>query len=379
MVTERPARDLRIDLVRGAALLLIGSNHLPGNLLSEFTPRSWGYSDMAEVFVFLSGYAIGLRAAAKSTMSEQGIDFWYWRRAVQLYFAYVVTGVAIVLLIRQYHVSLLAGFLSENLLVAPPASLLRDIASLRSRLGHLAILPLYALLLVVTPFVARAVRLHPAWLGSGTLVVYLLSQWFPEFRLPPPWQSAIYYNPFAWQGMFFGGMTLAMLPASSPFILWPRRWLLPLALLFLGSLLLAKGNGVDFAFWLTSKSNLGPLRVFHFMALLVVGHALLPRQFTNWQQGVTAPIRLCGRRPLPTYCAGAVSVVLVTAWFVPQRIPIWGPVTENLFVWGGCLLGATLGECVGRLRRRLASTDTEAKEPASVIVVPKNSGQNGSH
>src|SRR5215831_17115881 len=49
-------RDLRLDLFRGIALWLIFLDHIPTNIVSWVTIRNYGFSDAAEMFVFISGY-----------------------------------------------------------------------------------------------------------------------------------------------------------------------------------------------------------------------------------------------------------------------------------------------------------------------------------
>src|SRR5690349_11307068 len=49
-------RDLRLDFFRGLALWLIFLNHIPSNFVGWFTTRNFGFSDAAEMFVFISGY-----------------------------------------------------------------------------------------------------------------------------------------------------------------------------------------------------------------------------------------------------------------------------------------------------------------------------------
>src|SRR5690242_13728814 len=49
-------RDLRLDLFRGIALWLIFLDHIPSNIVSWVTIRNYGFSDAAEMFVFISGY-----------------------------------------------------------------------------------------------------------------------------------------------------------------------------------------------------------------------------------------------------------------------------------------------------------------------------------
>src|SRR5690242_638009 len=50
-------RDLRLDLFRGLALVLIFLDHIPSNAVSWATLRNYGFSDAAEIFIFISGYA----------------------------------------------------------------------------------------------------------------------------------------------------------------------------------------------------------------------------------------------------------------------------------------------------------------------------------
>src|SRR4030088_3403260 len=49
-------RELRLDLFRGLALWLIFIDHLSPDVLTWFTIRSYGFSDAAEIFIFISGY-----------------------------------------------------------------------------------------------------------------------------------------------------------------------------------------------------------------------------------------------------------------------------------------------------------------------------------
>ena len=49
-------RELRLDLFRGLALWLIFIDHVSPDLLTWFTIRNYGFSDAAEIFIFISGY-----------------------------------------------------------------------------------------------------------------------------------------------------------------------------------------------------------------------------------------------------------------------------------------------------------------------------------
>src|SRR6476620_11571969 len=52
-------RDLRLDLLRGIGQWMIFLDHIPYNFVNWFTLRNYGFSDAAEIFVFISGYSIG--------------------------------------------------------------------------------------------------------------------------------------------------------------------------------------------------------------------------------------------------------------------------------------------------------------------------------
>lgn len=64
-VPERPdmsvvlppkGRDLRLDFFRGIANWWIFLDHIPNNIVNWITPRNYGFSDAADLFVFISGY-----------------------------------------------------------------------------------------------------------------------------------------------------------------------------------------------------------------------------------------------------------------------------------------------------------------------------------
>ena len=65
-----PQRDVRLDFFRGLALWLIFIDHIPYNLNSWITIRNYGFSDAAELFVFISGYTAAF--VYGRTMRERG-------------------------------------------------------------------------------------------------------------------------------------------------------------------------------------------------------------------------------------------------------------------------------------------------------------------
>src|ERR1700746_2568608 len=85
-------RDLRLDFFRGLSLLFIFIDHIPNNFLSNVTLHSIAFSDAAEVFVFISGYAAamvyGKALHRQGCMAAAGRIY---RRVSQIYAAHILT------------------------------------------------------------------------------------------------------------------------------------------------------------------------------------------------------------------------------------------------------------------------------------------------
>src|SRR5438270_237569 len=83
-------RDLRLDLFRGLANWAIFLDHIPHEVLSSFTTRNYGFSDAADLFVFISGYTAAM--VFGKVMIERGYlaaALKLARRAFQLYAAHM--------------------------------------------------------------------------------------------------------------------------------------------------------------------------------------------------------------------------------------------------------------------------------------------------
>jgi len=63
---KEPGRDLRIDACRGVALWCIFLDHVPHSIGSWLTLRNYGFSDTAEVFMFVSGVTCAHAAAGRA-------------------------------------------------------------------------------------------------------------------------------------------------------------------------------------------------------------------------------------------------------------------------------------------------------------------------
>src|SRR5258708_1536317 len=86
-------RDVRLDLSRGLANWAIFLDHIPHEVLNWTTSRNYGFSDAADLFVFVSGYTAAL--AFGRMMVERGYLVAASRlskRAFELYAALIIAG-----------------------------------------------------------------------------------------------------------------------------------------------------------------------------------------------------------------------------------------------------------------------------------------------
>ena len=93
----RTRRDLRLDFFRGLALWFIFLDHMPSNTLNEYTIGHLGFSDAAEIFVFISGFAAAV--AYGSILKRRGYVLAVariLRRVWQLYVAQIFLFVAFI-------------------------------------------------------------------------------------------------------------------------------------------------------------------------------------------------------------------------------------------------------------------------------------------
>src|SRR5215210_5655507 len=84
-------RDLRLDLFRGLANWAMFLGHVPSSVLVWCSFRNYGFSDGADLFVFISGYTSALVFGGK--MNEHGFTFGasrLLRRVWQIYTAHIL-------------------------------------------------------------------------------------------------------------------------------------------------------------------------------------------------------------------------------------------------------------------------------------------------
>lgn len=310
-----------IDFWRGVALAIILVNHIPGNVLGGLTPRNFGFSDAAEIFVFLSGVSVFL-AYGDRFLRSPGVAAasMLIRRAGRIYGAHLaLTASALALFWLAQDFTPYDILLAERGRAAPfldPVKGVAGIVVLSHQVAYFNILPLYVVLLAAAPLMfAAALRGRLAMLaGSAALYVGARATGLnlPSWPEPGGW----YFNPFAWQlmfalGIFCGG---ALQEKGVPFHLGAYRfsWGFTLLSALVVSNVLGLAPGLVDAAGLYldwDKTDLGVVRILDFLALAYVVH------FSNLTGRLRATrlfdfFSVIGRNALPMFCVGSLMSAL---------------------------------------------------------------------
>ena len=321
MVGELPelrghARDLRIDACRGIALWWIFLDHVPNNTGCWLTLRNYGFSDAAEIFMFVSGVTCAL-AYGKAWRSEgwSAVIRRTLRRSWDIYVAFLLLTLACAILVHLAGGGRLADESNTRILLDQPGATLARAAILQYRPVNTDVLPIFVLLhLLFVPLLWLLLRLPNATLGAS-LALYALVQVFGWTA--PGWPNGHWaFNPLAWQLLVvLGAWWMLEQERVRPWL--ASRTVLGIAVLYLlFSLVVALSCRIKPLEALIpqalsklhplDKSNLDPLRLLHFLALAVLAAWFVPR---NWR-GLTTPVMrgaiCCGQNSLPIYCLGVL-------------------------------------------------------------------------
>ncbi len=313
-------RDLRLDLFRGVANWAIFINHIPNNAATWLTTRNYGFSDGADLFVFIAGYAASV-VYAKS-MLTQGFAAGTTRlleRAWQLYIAHVLLLVihlaAIGWAAQTYHDSHLLDEFNVAGLIDRPIPTLTQGLLLKYKPLNLDVLPLYIGLMAVFPPVLWLMLRRPDLTIAGSLVLYFAARQF-AWNLPAYPSGVWYFNPFTWQFLFMfgawcalGGASRARMIIRSPAVLFVGSGYLIFAL-FMTTAGHFETFGKLFPEWLVSvfnpndKTNLAPYRVVHFVVIAILIVRFLPIDWPGLKSRWLRPLIVCGQRSLEVFCVG---------------------------------------------------------------------------
>ncbi|MBR1090822.1 OpgC domain-containing protein [Bradyrhizobium manausense] len=379
---SREGRDLRLDLFRGLANWAIFLDHIPNNAVAWLTTRNYGFSDAADIFVFISGYTAAFVYARK--LIVQGIlagTALLMRRVWQLYVAHVLLFVfyaaAIGYVAQRYgHSHLLDEFNVAGLIEQPVATLTQGLL-LKFKPLNLDVLPLYIVLMAGFPPLLIVMRRWPHAALAASTAIYLAARVFGwNFAAYP--SGGWYFNPFAWQLLFTLGAWAALGGRATMMVLARSRAVLAASVAFLlFALVVTLADRVGRTGFMPAvvlewfvpndKTNLAPYRVLHLLALAVVVVRLLPSDWSGLRSAVLRPVIACGQRSLEVFCVGIF--LSFVGHFVLEMYS--DALSAQILV---SMAGLTLMTCVALYRdwsRSLDRPPSFRNEPGSTIVGEK--------
>lgn len=361
-------RDLRVDFVRGLALLTIFIDHVPGNRWAAVTQQNFGFSDAAEMFVVLAGFSAVLAYGRYLDGDRVSVGVQRVASRVGTIYVFHISTLIVVGII----LALLAGLpqsaeyvrlmMFDGLMSGDPGAIAGALLLLEQP-KYFDILPLYVVLLAVFPLLYMLLR-RSLLLGIGASAALWLLVQFTGVNLLKIDGSGWHFNPFAWQLLLVIGMASALqvrrggVPRSAILIA------LAMAVLVISFVLRAPwthwplhidATPVDLkpygAFML--KTSLGPARLIH---ILSVGYLLLvlvpPR--ARWLKSPAARVVAdAGSNSLEVFCAGVIFSVIAGAIISAFG---GGPLVESWLTTAGVAALLYVGLAIARnVRARKAA------------------------
>jgi hypothetical protein len=372
------ARDPRLDFFRGLALIFIFVDHVPANPFAHVTFRNFGFSDAAEMFVFISGYAAAL--AFGRTFLREGFAAGTRRvakRIGEIYVAHVLLLIVCVggigVAARAFESPLYYEYINLVPFAHEPLEAIWRALALNHHLLYLNILPLYIVLLLWFPALFWLIRRHPGLALAASLALYGVTR-ATGLNLPSyPNSDGWFFNPFAWQLLFSIGAILghAALRGAVP----PRsRALVAAAALyaFFALVVIAPWTKVPaLAEWRLvpgdllapmNKSAMSVWRLAHILALAYLvaifvkpGAAWL-RQ--GWAQGVAA----CGRSSLDIFTLGTFLCFVALFIRVEAGRDLWILIAIN-----ACGIGLMVMVAKWLLRRKARPIPSTSPAPVPAV------------
>lgn len=356
------SRTAAVDFFRGLGLWMVFVDHMDPSIWSYFTLWRFGFSDFAEIFVYLSGFiGIGSYQRALDAGDTGAVLKKLGRRVGRLYVAHILSlGISLlVLAICAQHGIRLDGWGTYQWLQYPGRYALR-VLTLTYAPGVFSLLPLYIVISPVLLLAAIGLRRAPKLTFSISFGLWVASQ-IPalDSRLTMP---AWVLHPVAWQFLFvLGAGTRYYSDHISKLRI--SRAMIGAAAAIVGVSLVLKGltfhrivpmlppilQGVPGLN--VGKDHLAYYRLLHFWAL-----ALLVYAWTRWR-----PLRLQSWVPRLIMACGMDSLVIYSSILLLD-------VGANLFLaitHGGALmqteltiLGLALLSSVAWLRKGTRVRDT---------------------
>lgn len=312
----KPARDQRLDVVKGILQLSIFAKHFAYSFVGGWVIHStWGFSDSSELFVLLSGFTLGSVFALK-----QGRDGWgvaardMLGRAARLYRTHMLVFALFGLMIAIACHTFMNGEsdrMGWTRVLATPLEVLPGILLMLHQPVFMGILPTFIWGMLLLPGFAFLWARVGEWAILLPLGVYALVH-------ATGWGVAgVEFDPLAWQLLFLGGAWLgrrALLRGRA--LALPRGWdraaTVAAVVLLAGAAVerLAQYGALPgvAAFgdpgWLADKARLPAAALLHAMALAWLVARFVPREAGWMRRHAGAWLATIGRHSLEVFCLG---------------------------------------------------------------------------
>jgi hypothetical protein len=319
LIRHSGARDLRVDFFRGLALWWIYTDHIPGDVLADFSLRNFAMCDATEVFVLLAGYGAGLSygmGLGRNGYISTAADV--MQRAWTLYVAHIFL---FVLFTAQVTYSATAlnrlNYLEEtrlDVLGDDPYRSILEALLLRFQPSLLNILPLYVVLLVFFAVTIWMLR-WPRLLFLFSLAIYLMVR-VTKINLISWDEDGWFFDPLAWQFLFVIGVLLACAPMRAP--KWPRLFDVAAAIVVVLGVIVTTviephpnrlewvSTSVFRSLVVEDKTGLYPFRLISILALTWLCVRVIRFDAAWLRSRWSAPLLLIGQNSLPVFCSGIV-------------------------------------------------------------------------
>lgn len=332
-------RDYRLDVLRGIANWAIFLDHIPNNVVNWITTRNYGFSDAADLFIFISGYTVAF--VYGRMMISRGYVVAATRigkRAWQIYVAHLVLFVIYIaeigyLVKKTKDPELLNAFNVAGFMKDPSETLFQGLI-LAFKPVNMDVLPLYIVLMFFFPPVLWALLRKPNLTLLASFVLYLAAR-HQGWNLSAYPSGSWYFNPFTWQFLFTTGAWFALGGTVQSMPVVRSRWLTILGVAYLlFALFITLGgrfpnmadvlpNWLHAAFIPNDKTNLDPSRIVHFIIVTFFVIRYVPRDWVGFKRPIFQPMIRCGQQSLEVFCGGIFLAAIAHIILVEVSDAIW--------------------------------------------------------
>jgi len=363
-------RDPRLDFYRGIAMLIIFTSHAPNNYWGDWIPGRFGFSDATEIFVFCSGMASAIAFGTSYDRSgwvlgTARVFFRCW----QVYWAHIALFFALLFMVisldaigfeKRYVNSLALQVFLQN-----ADEGVFGLLTLTYVPNYFDILPMYIVILLMMPVVMALsyVRIELVfvfmallWFMGQTRLLQSMGLERITIGLPASFTNdrQWFFNPFAWQLVFFTGFALVRgwiprPPVNAVFV--TLALLATIGFMSLSHVAIREwgfGWAADWrsanAAWI-SKTDIGLVRYIHFLCVAYLAYAFAGEGgrfliiagrnvVTRFFKGLVTLLTKVGQQSLAVFIVSMMLSIFVGFILDQTGAGAWPVALCNILGWG---------------------------------------------